>query len=230
MGKTKLVWLFPGVIFIWAIYPFLFSHDLTGLIWPWMNWTKRGQIGDSFGALNTLFSGLALVGLAINIRLQSIQLEKLEKKEQENENLLKEQIHAMKDSAMLEYLNSVIAEMEKHSNELTLELQKKEIEASDTSTKKEKLNDELQILQDRVFIKSSLHYQSELEKQTNHEIKRIKLEISKLPSEEEFAHSIRFLKSRYSIHFKSMEIMKDRRRKILARLNTQSESGNETNE
>lgn len=44
-------------------------------------WDKRGQFGDMFGSINTLFSGLAFVGLILTIALQwselSIQREEI---------------------------------------------------------------------------------------------------------------------------------------------------------
>ena len=44
------------------------------------DWTQRGLFGDSFGALNSFFSGLALAGVIITIYLQSREL-RLQRKE-----------------------------------------------------------------------------------------------------------------------------------------------------
>jgi len=38
------------------------------------NWEERGQFGDMFGAVNTLFSGLALTAVAYALVLQSREL------------------------------------------------------------------------------------------------------------------------------------------------------------
>ena len=42
--------------------------------WLLPDWQTRGQVGDSFGALNALFSGLAFAGLIATILLQSKEL------------------------------------------------------------------------------------------------------------------------------------------------------------
>jgi len=43
-------------------------------------WEQRGQFGDTFGAINSLFSGLALAGLVYTVFLQQKQL-KLQQEE-----------------------------------------------------------------------------------------------------------------------------------------------------
>lgn len=53
--------MFLSVALAWIIY-WCFAKDIPG------------EFGDAFGALNTLFTGLAFAGLAISIRLQSIEL------------------------------------------------------------------------------------------------------------------------------------------------------------
>lgn len=108
MDAIKKTWWFAGIFGIWLAYPLIISHDIVSLIFPWMSWTKRGQIGDSFGALNTLFSGLALVGLWINLNMQGEQLKKLEKKEQDNEDQLRAQVETLKESALLSYYSDEI--------------------------------------------------------------------------------------------------------------------------
>lgn len=60
--KRYLLFGLP-VIILWLISPILISFLN-------QDWVVRGQIGDSYGALNTLFSGLAFVGLIITILLQ----------------------------------------------------------------------------------------------------------------------------------------------------------------
>ena len=51
-----------------------------GMSWPFISWLYpeieyRGQFGDSFGAINALFTGLAFVGVIWTIRLQIRELE-----------------------------------------------------------------------------------------------------------------------------------------------------------
>lgn len=40
-----------------------------------LGWSKRGQFGDMFGAINALFSGLAFAGIIYSIRQQNEDLE-----------------------------------------------------------------------------------------------------------------------------------------------------------
>lgn len=107
-----------SVAAIWFSYPWLINSPLAHLIVPTSNWTTRGVVGDSFGALNTLFAGLALAGLVVNIYLQSIQLKKLELREEDNEKLIKAQASAIRDTALLNYYNSEIDRLDRHSIEV----------------------------------------------------------------------------------------------------------------
>lgn len=52
-----------GIFLIWLVSPFIISSIND-------DWGVRGQIGDSYGALNALFSGLAFAGLIVTILLQ----------------------------------------------------------------------------------------------------------------------------------------------------------------
>ncbi len=85
-------------------------------------WEDRASFGDSFGAVNTLFSGLAFGGIIYTILLQRKELA-LQRKElsetrkelkrsadaQENsEKALIEQIKAMKKTAILNGYNSIV--------------------------------------------------------------------------------------------------------------------------
>lgn len=53
------------------------------LKWNFSDWTTRGTFGDSFGAINSLFSGLALGGIIYTIFLQKKELS-LQRKELKN--------------------------------------------------------------------------------------------------------------------------------------------------
>lgn len=57
-------------------------------------WSDRGTFGDMFGAINTLFSGLAFAGIIIAIFLQSKELE-LQRKELE---LTRAELHRSSDA------------------------------------------------------------------------------------------------------------------------------------
>jgi hypothetical protein len=118
--KPHFVFLTLGgcVLGIWLAFPWLINTPLAHRIVPSATWASRGVVGDSFGALNTLFAGLALAGLAVNIYLQSVQLKKLESREAENEKQLKAQAGAIRDTALLTYYNSEIDRLDKYAIEV----------------------------------------------------------------------------------------------------------------
>ena len=69
-NSKKASWspLFPGVIILWVM-----SWTLSS--WRYPEIECRGQFGDSFGAVNALFAGLAFAGVIWTIRLQIKELE-----------------------------------------------------------------------------------------------------------------------------------------------------------
>jgi len=72
-SKTKN-WTLAIIAFDFVIIAWLFSWSLIVDIPGWSP-TIRGQFGDMFGAVNSLFSGLAFAGVIIAIVLQSRELE-----------------------------------------------------------------------------------------------------------------------------------------------------------
>jgi len=68
MKYKILIILFITVFILWILNPIII-----GYIYPDME--KRGQAGDLFGAVNSLFSGLAFAGIIWSLRLQQTQLE-----------------------------------------------------------------------------------------------------------------------------------------------------------
>ncbi len=65
--KTRLVLLLLLIILIYVIVEVCVYYSLP-------DWGKRGTFGDSFGAVNALFSGLAFAGLIYTIYLQKEEL------------------------------------------------------------------------------------------------------------------------------------------------------------
>ena len=63
---SLLWWKYPT----WIVHEWMFEKLLTGKDIA----TSAGEFGDVYGALNTLFSGLAFSGVIISIVLQSIEL------------------------------------------------------------------------------------------------------------------------------------------------------------
>ena len=71
-------WLmFPGVVGLWWLSAFVVYKQL-----GFEKWAERGVFGDSFGAINSLFSGLAFAGVIFTILLQRKELQ-LQRKELE---------------------------------------------------------------------------------------------------------------------------------------------------
>ena len=68
-GRTWLLFLlFPVIFLVWLLFELW-------IVQRWPTWILRGQFGDSFGAINALFSGLALAGIILAIFLQKQELE-----------------------------------------------------------------------------------------------------------------------------------------------------------
>lgn len=61
------------------------------------HWQVKGQIGDTFGAINALFSRLAFAGLIITILLQREELKAQNEELQNNTQALKDQKDEMKN-------------------------------------------------------------------------------------------------------------------------------------
>ncbi len=81
-----LIALFALISGVWASYPIWFNHVLS-LSGNKETLSQLGTIGDAFGALNTLFSGLAFAGIIVSIVLQSRELKdtRRELKEQKDQ-------------------------------------------------------------------------------------------------------------------------------------------------
>jgi len=74
--KQNLIWVIVVIIFV----TWIFSHFITNLFIDSEKLTDYGLFGDSFGAVNALFSGLALAGVIYAIFLQREDL-KIQQKE-----------------------------------------------------------------------------------------------------------------------------------------------------
>jgi hypothetical protein len=92
-------------IVFWHCMP-LYIHD----------WEHRGQFGDQFGALNTLFSGLAFAGVIVaiflqrrDLELQQQELERVKDAEQESRLMLEKQIGVMERTARINAEGALIS-------------------------------------------------------------------------------------------------------------------------
>ena len=125
----SFILLFFVILCFWFFFPVL----LQKISWVNLNsedaknyWGVMGTYGDSFGVLNSLFSGLAFLGVAITLFLQYRQLNIL--KEQQNSNDVKQnnQIRIMALTALLNHHNSHTDRMHEIGNQL--------VEKSDSSS------------------------------------------------------------------------------------------------
>ena len=93
---NNLYWLLLGVIAIWISSIFIVPLF-------YCNLTDRGVFGDSFGAINSLFSGLAFAGIIYTILLQrkelKLQRDELELTRDELAKSAKAQIESQKELA-----------------------------------------------------------------------------------------------------------------------------------
>lgn len=122
LEKIIATCIFFFIVATWIGYP----HVLLWLFSPSATLEKLGPFGDLYGGLNTLFSGVALLFLGVNIYMQGVQIKKLEEKEQQNEDLLKQQVAVMRLTALLQYYNEMISQIEQQVFELELQHQAEE--------------------------------------------------------------------------------------------------------
>lgn len=101
MNKIKSTFLFslPFIVifFIWFYYPsWIYYEKLFGSIVTGKNFIEDlGTFGDAYGALNTLFTGLAFAGLIISIRLQSKELSETRAELKEQSDQFKKQTESL---------------------------------------------------------------------------------------------------------------------------------------
>lgn len=68
MSKVIILLLIVIIFAVWVGWPFFVAARFT-------EWSERGQFGDLFGGLNTLFSGFAFAGIIVAIWLQRKELQ-----------------------------------------------------------------------------------------------------------------------------------------------------------
>ena len=101
-----LIALCLGIVLIWLAYGSVFvARNPFG-----EDWTRSGQFGDAFGALNALFSGLALAGVIYALRLQMQELALQREEMAQSRDELKRTADAQ--SAQVELLARQIGAME----------------------------------------------------------------------------------------------------------------------
>ncbi len=113
--EFMLVQLLVGVVLLWLL-------SLMAIYWIGDDWSIRGTIGDTFGAVNALFSGLAFAALVYTIILQrreirlnrsEIELNRRElaksvKAQNASQLALKQQVAQTHLSAKINAMNTII--------------------------------------------------------------------------------------------------------------------------
>jgi hypothetical protein len=109
----------------WAVVLLWFGIGLTPML-LFGSWEVRGQVGDMFGAVNSLFSGLAFAGVILAIFLQreelALQREELKmtreelkrsaEAQEESSQALKQQVAALRATAQLTAINQQLASLD----------------------------------------------------------------------------------------------------------------------
>jgi hypothetical protein len=90
-GKMNIEQKIIKYAFYGAVIVVIFWLASWGLIWIFVDGNKRGQFGDMFGAVNSLFSGLAFLGLLLAIILQYHELKDTRKELKGQKNALEKQ-------------------------------------------------------------------------------------------------------------------------------------------
>jgi hypothetical protein len=95
---------------IWATYPWWIRWLASPL---WTNEVANyGQMGDSFGALNSLFAGLAFAGIIVSIWLQSRELHETREELRGQKEALQRQVFESSFFNLLNHFSEAISSLE----------------------------------------------------------------------------------------------------------------------
>ena len=118
--KKLITGVFCGVVLLWGGSWILIYSGFWGM-------EQRGQFGDMFGAVNSLFSGLAFAGVVIAIYMQSQELGlqrkelKLAREAQEkSEQALRAQVEQMQKTAELQALAALLTQLREATKQATV--------------------------------------------------------------------------------------------------------------
>lgn len=102
-AKRVVISTLGAVCLIWLVFGL-------GIVFLPVSWGVRGQLGDMFGLVNSLFSGLAFAGVILAILLQREELSLQRKELKLTRDELKKSVDAQRRS--LEVLNKQAESME----------------------------------------------------------------------------------------------------------------------
>lgn len=106
-SRKTIIGIITGIITLWAI-----SALLLFLVYD--NQTDRGAFGDMFGAVNALFSGLALAGVIYTIFLQSKELSLQREEIKQTRNVFEKQQFESTFFQLLNLLERNLQNVEAH--------------------------------------------------------------------------------------------------------------------
>ncbi len=123
--KKKRSWLvYGGILVLVPTLVLVYASVLLYLTWPVseLSVSKSGVFGDRFGALTSLFSGLAFAGMIVTILLQRDELELQRGEISQNRVQFKRSAAAQERSARLSALSTLLGEYKDQleRNEATL--------------------------------------------------------------------------------------------------------------
>lgn len=95
LGIRQYVFLSIVVVLIWGI-------SITTIYYIFPDWTSRGGFGDTFGAVNALFSGLALAGIVYALLLQRAELGMQREELRMNREVMRGQLDEMRSSRQVQ--------------------------------------------------------------------------------------------------------------------------------
>jgi hypothetical protein len=101
-----LLLCFAGPVVLWAKWPTLHPRLYNDAAWDETKVDKYGQFGDSYGALNAIFSGCAFVAVAVTLILQMIELEMQRKETHSARNAQQQSEHRSNVFKMFEMWSS----------------------------------------------------------------------------------------------------------------------------
>lgn len=107
-GNYQLYMLFAIVLIFWLLSIFF-------IFWLFSDSSQRGEFGDMFGAINSLFSGLALAGIIYTVLLQREELNETRQElkitiesQKKSEEFLSKQIITLEKTAKINGLSTII--------------------------------------------------------------------------------------------------------------------------
>ena len=109
MKKKQIIFIGIILIIIFAVFKIYYSYVITYV----SNWQTRGQIGDTFGSVNALFSSLAFVGIVFTLFQQNDLINQSRIDTANSMKEFNESVIQFKQQQKIQALNNLISIYEK---------------------------------------------------------------------------------------------------------------------